>query len=258
MSRKRRSVSTHHHNNIVELTQALYLNGKAAQEGPKRKTWSRHDLKHVKPLTPAQEEMFEAFADGQHIFAHGSAGTGKSFVALYLALTEYFRVESEVEKIIIVRSAVPTREIGFTPGTEAEKLAVYEQPYKDIFADLIGRYSTYDDMKEARIVQFTSTSFIRGVTWDNAIIVFDEIQNANWEEINTVLTRVGSNSRIILCGDVKQNDLIYRKADKSGITTLLDVTKKMPSFSTVTFSRHDIVRSEFVKQFVIACEEVGV
>lgn len=257
MSRKRKAVSSHR-GNVVELTQALYLNGRAIQEGPKRKTWSRHDLAHIKPLTIAQEDFFRAFMEGQNIVAHGSAGTGKSFVGIYLALNEYFRMESEIDKIIIVRSAVPTREIGFTPGTEAEKLSVYEQPYRDIFAELIGKYSTYDDMKEAHIVNFTSTSFIRGITWDNAIIIFDEAQNANWEEVNTVLTRVGENSRCIICCDSKQNDLIYKKNDKSGIDTLLEVTKKMPSFSVVNFTKHDIVRSEFVKQFIIACEEVGV
>ncbi len=259
MSRKRqhKAVSPHR-GEVVKLTQALYLNGRAVQEGPKRKSWSRHDLRHIKPLTLAQEDLFRAFMEGQNIVAHGSAGTGKSFVGLYLALNEYFRMESQIEHIIIVRSAVPTREIGFTPGTEAEKLSVYEQPYRDIFADLIGKYSTYDDMKEAGIVQFTSTSFIRGITWDNAVIIFDEAQNANWEEVNTVLTRVGENSRVIICCDAKQNDLIYKKNDKSGIQTLLDVTQKMPTFSVVNFTKHDIVRSEFVKQFIIACEEVGV
>ncbi len=259
MSRKRSRATSHHHNNtVVELSQALYLNGRAMQDGPKRKTWSRHDLKYIKPLTPAQEAMFQAFFDGDNIFAHGSAGTGKSYVAIFLALTEILSVESEIDRIIIVRSAVPTREVGFLPGTLEEKNMVYEQPYRDIFHELIGKKSTYDDMKDAGKVEFVSTSFIRGVTWDNAIIIFDEAQNANWEEVNTVMTRVGDKSRIILCGDVKQNDLLYKKMDKSGIQTLLEVTARLPSFSNITFTREDIVRSEFVKQFIIACEELGV
>jgi len=261
MSRKRnsRATTSHRHNgNVVELTQALYLNGRAMQEGPKRKTWSRHDLKFVKPLTPAQEEMFRDFIEGNNVFAHGSAGTGKSFVALFLAMQEMLRVESQIDRVIIVRSAVPARDVGFLPGTLEEKNAVYEQPYRDIFADLFGKKSTYDDMKDAGYIEFVTTSFIRGMTWDNAIVVFDEVQNANWEEANTVMTRIGDSSRIIICGDVKQNDLLYKKMDKTGISTLLEVTKRMPDFTNVTFTRHDIVRSDFVKQFIIACEDLGV
>lgn len=264
MSRKRSTptnrASSHRHNgNVVEFNQAVYLNNnRAIQEGPRRKTWSRHDLKHIRPLTPAQESMFEDFLSGQHIVAHGSAGTGKSFVSAYLALNEYLRPENEYDKIIIVRSAVPTRDVGFLPGTLEEKNAMYELPYKDIFGDLMGREKTYEDMKEAGIVQFVCTSFIRGLTWDNALIIFDEVQNANWEEVNTVMTRVGKGSRVLMCCDSKQNDLIYKKTDKSGIATLLEVTKKMPAFSVVQFTRDDIVRSDFVKQFITACEDVGV
>jgi phosphate starvation-inducible PhoH-like protein len=242
---------------VVELTQALYLNGKAIQEGPKRKSWSRHDIKHIKPLTPAQEEMFQDFMNGNNVFAHGSAGTGKSFVGLYLALNEMLQFETEIDRVIIVRSAVPARDVGFLPGTLEEKNAVYEQPYKDILADLFGKSSTYEDMKTAGKLEFVTTSFIRGMTWDNAVIVFDEVQNANWEEINTVMTRIGEGSRIILCGDVKQNDLLYKKMDKTGVTDLLKVCEKLPAFTNVTFTRHDIVRSDFVKQFIIACEDLG-
>lgn len=257
MSRKRRPAAQHHHNNVVELTQALYLNGKAIQEGPKRKSWSRHDIKHIKPLTPAQEEMFHDFLNGNNVFAHGSAGTGKSFVGLYLALNEMLQFESEVDRVIIVRSTVPARDVGFLPGTLEEKNAVYEQPYKDILTDLFGKGSTYEDMKTADKIEFVTTSFIRGMTWDNAVIVFDEVQNANWEEINTVMTRIGEGSRVILCGDVKQNDLLYKKMDKTGVTDLLKVCAKLPNFTNVTFTRNDIVRSDFVKQFIIACEDLG-
>jgi len=259
MSRKRRADESYHRNgSVVELTQALYLNGKAMQEGPRRKNWSKHDLKYVKPLTTNQDIMFNAFRAGDNVFAHGTAGTGKSYAALYLALQLLLDVDNEYERIIIVRSTVPARDVGFLPGTVEEKLAVYEQPYRDIFADLIGKASSYDDMKEARKVEFVSTSFIRGITWDNAIIVFDEVQNANWEEINTVMTRIGNNTRLVICGDVKQNDLLYKKSDQSGIETLLKVTKRLPAFANVTFTRDDIVRSDFVKQFIIACEDLGV
>lgn len=242
-------------NNVVELTQALILNGQAIQEGPKRKTWSKHDLKYVTPLTPSQHDMFDSFENGQNILAHGSAGTGKSFVALYLALRELVSFESPYDRIVIVRSAVPARDVGFLPGTLEEKNAVYEQPYRDILHDLFGRKSTYDDMKAAGKIDFVTTSFIRGMTWDNVLVIFDEAQNANWEEINTVMTRMGTNSRIIVCGDIKQNDLLYKKADKTGIDSLITVSAHMDSFDHIEFTRDDIVRSDFVKQFIVACEQ---
>jgi phosphate starvation-inducible protein PhoH len=253
MAKKRRSAKQFE---IENLQMALSLNGQAMEEGRKRKHWSIQDLNSIKPLTPTQEDMFYAWANDMNICAHGTAGSGKTFIALYLALSEV--LQQRQQQIIIVRSAVPSREIGFTPGDENEKMAVYEAPYHNIFYEHIGRPSTYQDMKDAGIVKFVSTSFIRGVTWDNAVIIFDEIQNANWEEINTVLTRVGHNSRIILCGDTKQDDLHYRKNDKSGISLLMDVVCQMSSFECMKFTHHDIVRSNFVKQWIIACENANI
>lgn len=236
---------------------ALRLNGSAKEENRKRKSWTIHDLKSVRPITPSQEDLFCEWLNdsSNNILAHGSAGTGKSFLALYLALGEV--LQQEQQKIIIVRSAVPAREIGFTPGTEAEKMSVYESPYHNILHELVGRSSTYQDMKDAGLVEFVSTSFIRGVTWDNSIIIFDEIQNATWEEINTVITRVGYNSRIILCGDIKQNDLHFKRNDISGFDKLIKVASKMNSFKQIHFTQEDIVRCEFVKEWIIACENVA-
>ena len=259
MSRKRRPAATHHHNNVVELTQALYLNGRAMQEGPKRKNWSIHDLKHIRPLTPAQNEMFQDFLGGNNVFAHGSAGTGKSFVALYLAMNDILRndTDSECDRVIIVRSAVPTRSQGFLPGDLNEKLAVYELPYKDIVADLFGKRSTYDDMKEMGKIEFLTTSYIRGLTWDNAVIVVDEVQDCNIHELNSIMTRVGEGSRIILCGDTNQNDLLHSRTDVSGLPTFMNVVKRMSSMTTVTFTHHDCVRSAFVKEWLGAYEAVS-
>jgi phosphate starvation-inducible protein PhoH len=258
MSRKRRSVTHNTHNNVVELTQALYLNGKAVQEGPRRKHWSRHDLKHIRPLTPTQEEMFQDFFNGNNIVAHGSAGTGKSYIALFLALNEYLKVDSTIERIIIVRSAVPTREIGFLPGTLTEKVALYELPYKDIFADLMGRYSTYEDMKEAGIVQFCTTSFIRGLTWDNTIVVVDEAQNMTWGEFDSIITRLGENSRFIICGDHShQCDLKKGEREMSCFGNLLKLAGKLPNVSALLFTPNDIVRSTFVKQWIVEREAMG-
>lgn len=258
MARKQRRNSVHtQHNNVYALTEAISLNGRAAQEGPKRKTWSRHDLKNVRPLTPAQTDMFHDFFAGNNIVAYGSAGTGKSYVALYLAISEYLKQDSCIEQILVVRSAVPTREIGFLPGTLEEKAAIYELPYKDIFADLMGRGSTYDDMKEAGIVKFCTTSFIRGLTWDNTIVVVDEAQSMTFHELNSLMTRLGDGSRIILCGDHAQTDLVGGRGGVSGFEDFVKVANAMDMFSTVKFHTFDIVRSEFVKSWLIKCEQMG-
>lgn len=252
MSRKRKQSARAQ---IINLSEALVDNGRAMTEGPKRKTWTKHDLRHTKPLTIAQEDMFHAFFDGQHICAHGSAGTGKSFVAVYLALNELFR-SPDIDKIIIVRSAVPTRDMGFMPGTLEEKEAFYELPYADMFADMLGRNSTYQDMKSAGIVKFCTTSYVRGLTWDNAVIIVDEIQNMTMSEIDSVITRTGRDSKLILCGDDKyQQDL---KNGQSCVKDLLRVLSAMKSFSTICFRPEDIVRSELAKSWIKTREELQV
>jgi phosphate starvation-inducible protein PhoH len=257
MSRRerKRKASNFRRDNVYDLTQALHENGKAAAEGPQRKTWSQHDLRTIRPMTPRQEEMFYDFFAGNNICAVGSAGTGKTYIALYLALVEVLDPKSPIDKIIIVRSAVPAREIGFLPGTEEEKTAVYEAPYKPMFHDFIGRASTYDDMKKAGLVEFMTTSYIRGMTWDNAIVVVDEIQNFEWSEFDTVATRLGENSRIILAGDGKhQQDL---KSGKSGFSNMIRVVEYMDNFTIVDFLPEDIVRSGFVKEWITARDALG-
>lgn len=254
MSRKRRNGRSNAQ--IVHLTEALVENGKAMIDGPRRKTWTRHDLKHTSPLTPAQTEMFHDFFDGKHICAHGSAGTGKSFVAVYLALNELLRSQ-DIDKIIIVRSAVPTRDMGFMPGTIEEKEAFYELPYAEMFAALMGRHNTYDEMKAAGVVKFCTTSYVRGVTWDNAVVIVDEVQNLTWHEINSVVTRLGLSSRLIAIGDLPQTDL-RKKHETTGISQFLTVAGSMPDFSVIHFTHHDIVRSDFVKSWIIAAEEAGI
>lgn len=256
MSRKRvQKAHARSSANVYELERALVENGKAYKDGPnKRKTWSRHDLETISPLTFPQEEMFRAFMEGQHLVAYGSAGTGKTFVAIYLALNELLNKQSEIEKILIIRSVVSTREIGHLPGTIEEKTAVYELPYKDMFATLIGRPSTYENMKEAGLVEFGTTSFIRGVTWDNTIIIVDEGQNMNFHEINSLMTRLGKNSRVIFAGDIVQTDL-RRKYDVSGMGKMISVTERMNGFTNIHFTRDDIVRSAFVKSWITAVED---
>lgn len=229
----------------------------AAVEGPQRKKkWTKHDLKDIKPLTDNQKNMFVQYFQGDHIGALGSAGTGKSFLACFLAISDVVDYTKDQKQVIIVRSAVQARDVGFMPGTLEEKNSYYEMPYRDIFAELFGRGATYDDMKEAGLVQFMTTSFIRGVTWDDAIIVIDEAQNMTAAELHTVMTRVGKNSRVIVCGDVKQNDLVKHSKDQSGIVKFTQIIKLMRDFSTIEFTRDDIVRSEFVKQWIICSEMV--
>ena len=225
----------------------------AMNEGPRKKHWSIHDLKAIHPLTPLQEDMFHAWFNDLNVCAHGSAGTGKTFLALFLAMSDL--LDQNQQKVIIVRSAVPTREVGHLPGTIEEKLAAYERPYHDILWELFGKASTYEDMKEAGLIEFMSTSFIRGLTWDNAIVIVDEGENMTWHEINSIMTRLGDNSRVIFTGDLVQTDLDKRKNDVTGMGTFLKVIKNMSCFTDIKFTKHDIVRSGFVKSWIIATEE---
>ena len=256
MSKKRRN--THVRKQIRTLELQLIENGRAMDEGPQRKKkWTKHDIKSIHPLTPAQEEMFHSFFQGQHICAHGSAGTGKTFLALWLALNEIVEQDSDNDQIVIVRSPVQLREIGHMPGDLDEKLSFYETPYKDILAELCGRHSTYDDMKDAGLVRFMPTTFIRGLTWDNSIVIIDEGQNMTFHEINSIMTRLGQNSRIIFTGDHPQSDLCSKRNEESGMARMMKICDEMKRFDCIEFTKHDIVRSDFVKEWIIATEEVA-
>lgn len=243
---------------LEHLEMSLVLNGKAIDEkGSKKKHWSIHDLKSIRPLNYAQEELFHAWFNGFNILAHGSAGTGKTYIGLYLALSEILREQSSLKRLIICRSAVPTRDLGFLPGTFDEKISVYEAPYRDILCDIVGKSSSYDDMKEARIIEFMPTSFLRGLTWDDSVVIVDEIQSMTFHEINSIITRLGKNSKIMLLGDLAQNDLIYRKGESSGMGQLLKVMEQMTDdFAIIPFNHNDIVRSGLCKSWIIACESL--
>lgn len=254
---KREKHKNHQRQTIEFLEKTVSENNKAMIEGPRRKHWTIHDLRSIRPLTPAQEDMFRSFFDGKQICAYGSAGTGKSYIAVWLALNELLRENAKQNRLIIVRSAVPTREQGFLPGTQEEKEMPYERPYRDIFADIVGKTTTYDDMKAAGLVEFTTTSNIRGITWNNAIVITDEVQNMNFQEINSVMTRIGKGTRVITLGDIAQNDLNKRKNDETGMNRFLAVAQMMGEFEMVLFQKHDIVRSNFCKSWIIACEEVA-
>lgn len=209
-------------------------------------------LKTFQPLTDNQKKFFDAYNQGDYFIAlHGVAGTGKTFIALYKALEEVLDKSNPFNKIIIVRSAVQTREMGHLPGSVNDKLEIYEQPYHQICHTLFERKDAYDRLVEQGYIEFMSTSFIRGMSFDDAIIIVDEMQNMNFEEIDTVMTRVGHRSKIIWCGDYRQTDL--RKAnDKSGILKFFDIAYHMSAFTRVEFTTEDIVRSSLVKDYILA------
>lgn len=210
-------------------------------------------LKTFTPLTDNQKKFFDCYKRGDYFIAlHGVAGSGKTFIAMYKALEEVLEKSNPFEKIIIVRSAVPSREIGHLPGDLNEKTEIYRQPYQQICHTLFGRADAYDRLEEQGHIQFISTSFIRGMSFDDAIILVDEMQNMSFEELDTVMTRVGYRSKIIFCGDYRQTDLNKKKNDVSGILKFFDIANLMAAFTKIEFTPDDIVRSSLVKDYIIA------
>lgn len=200
------------------------------------------DLKEIEPLTKSQVDAFES---NKHLMLHGCAGTGKTYISLYLALDDLQK--EDYDKIVIVRSAVPTREMGFLPGTEDEKAKVYESPYVNILQDLFSRGDDpYGQLKKKGVINFITTSYIRGVTFHDSIIIVDECQNMSFHELDSIITRVGRNCRIIFCGDFFQADL-----RNTGIRDFMSIIKKMDEFTFIEFGISDIVRSDFVRNYLI-------
>ncbi len=237
----------------------LYLveNDATLDQTRRRKTWSQRDCKDVTPLTDRQREAFQCWFQrtDSHLALLGSAGVGKSYLGCFLGINEVLNPKTEQKRLIIVRSAVETRAQGFLPGTLEEKEQVYKLPYVDIFQDLFGRAATFEDMCESGIVKFMTTSHVRGLTFDNAIILIDESQNLTKHEINSIVTRVGRGSRIIFLGDGYQNDLHSKKGTEvSGFDYAVAMMSKIESFDLIKFTHDDICRSEFVKQWIIQSE----
>jgi phosphate starvation-inducible PhoH-like protein len=245
MSNKRKNAS----NTIIELE----------HEHPKLNTPHKvkpSELRTFEPLTENQKTFFDAYTRGDYfIMLTGSAGTGKSFIACYKAIQEVYDKTSSFKRVVIVRSAVQSRDVGFTPGSLEEKMSLYEQPYMQIYHTLFNRRDAYENLKEAGKIEFISTSFIRGMSFDDSIIIVDECQNMNWEELSTIMTRVGYRSKIIFCGDYRQTDLYRKQGDKSGLWKFHQIAKTMPSFTSVEFTTSDIVRSSLVKDFLIAVDK---
>lgn len=215
----------------------------------KPKNFSKHDMVKLSPKTATQKEVWDEFYRRSLITLTGAAGSGKTMCAIYLAFKEVFN--DWYKKVVIVRSAVPTRDIGFLPGDQSEKMEVYERPYMDI-CDFIFNYQSnnYRNLKEAGYLDFMPTSFLRGLTIDDAVIVVDEFSNMTFHELDSILTRVGEDSKIVFCGDIDQTDLFRSKSDKPGFHEFMNVLDNMPSHWNAHFTADDILRSGIVKEYL--------
>ena len=210
-------------------------------------------MEEVQPVTDNQRKAVEAYDSGDSLVLAGSAGTGKTFIALSLALEDVLDKEVPYDKCVIVRSIVPTRDIGYLPGDEEEKKDAYTGPYRSICAELFQSADAWTKLKQAGTVQFMSTSFIRGMTISNAIVVLDEMQNLTFHELDSIITRVGNNCKFIMCGDYYQSDFT-KETDKTGILKFLSIIEQLKNFTVVEFGWEDIVRSDFVRDYIMTKE----
>ena len=219
-------------------------------------------LVNIEPISENQKRLFNSYKEGKHLVAYGCAGTGKTFITLYNALRDVLDESSPYEKIYIVRSLVATREIGFLPGDYEDKSDIYQVPYKHMVKYMFQMSSDadfemlYGNLKAQDTIKFWSTSFLRGTTLDNAIVIVDEYQNLNFHELDSIITRIGENSKICFCGDARQTDLV-KTNDRNGIVDFMNILRKMPSFDIIEFEIDDIVRSGLVKEYIIAKMEAG-
>ena len=230
--------------------------GMTAKQMKRRKPINTDFLLDINPVTENQKKLFEAYNSDKHLFVYGCAGTGKTFCALYLALKDVLNEITPYQKIVVVRSLVATREIGFLPGDHDDKSALYQIPYKNMvkymfeMPDDASFEMLYGNLKSQETVTFWSTSFIRGTTLDNSIIIVDEAQNLNFHELDSIITRVGDNSRIIFCGDATQSDLT-KTNERNGIMDFMKIIQRMPEFESIEFGVDDIVRSGLVKSYIV-------
>jgi phosphate starvation-inducible protein PhoH len=224
----------------------------------KRKKPINKDLmRSIEPLTDNQKELFRCYENNQNVVAYGCAGTGKTFITLYNALKDVLDEKTPYEKIYLVRSLVATREIGFLPGDHEDKSSLYQIPYKNMVKFMFEMPTDadfemlYGNLKTQGTISFWSTSFIRGTTLDNAVIIVDEFQNLNYHELDSIITRVGENSKIMICGDATQTDLV-KSAERTGIADFMKILRIMPSIDIIEFGVDDIVRSGLVKEYLLA------
>ena len=229
----------------------------------KQKEITYSQLNQIKPVTDSQKVVFDSWNQGQNQFLFGCAGTGKTFVSLYLALSEVLKNDTPYDKVVMVRSLIPTREIGFLPGDEEDKAALYQVPYSNMMQFMFEQpneqafESLYNRIKAQGSFYFLSTSFLRGLTFDNTIIIVDECQNLNFHELDTIITRVGQDSKIFFCGDFSQSDLT-KMHERNGLMDFLQILQEMEEFNCVEFNIGDIVRSGFVRNYLIQKTKLGI
>jgi predicted ribonuclease YlaK len=220
------------------------------------------NLISIKPITDNQKLVFETWKKKQNQFLFGCAGTGKTFISLYLALQDVMNLQTKYDKVVLVRSLIPTREIGFLPGDEEDKAALYQVPYANMVQFMFQQPNEqafnmlYEKLKQQGSLYFLSTSFLRGLTFDNSIIIVDECQNLNFHELDTIITRVGQDSKIVFCGDFGQTDL-SKTSEKNGLHDFLRILEEMEEFNCVEFNIGDIVRSGFVRSYLIQKTKLG-
>ena len=229
----------------------------------KNKEINHSSLVAIKPIGELQKKVFETWMKGKNQFLFGAAGTGKTFISLYLALNDIFDLKKPYDKVILVRSLIPSREIGFLPGDEEDKAALYQVPYQNMVRFMFEAAneqqfnSLYDRLKGQGSLFFLSTSFLRGLTFDNSIIIVDECQNLNFHELDTIITRVGQDSKIVFCGDFDQTDLV-KQNERNGLHDFLRILNEMDEFNCTEFTLGDIVRSGFVRNYLINKIKLGV
>ena len=228
----------------------------------RRKPIGTEHLLNIKPITPTQEKVFESWTKDKNLFLYGCAGTGKSFLSIYLALKDVLSEKTPYDKLYIVRSLVPTREIGFLPGDHEDKSNLYQIPYKNMvkymfeMPDDASFEMLYANLKAQETISFWSTSFIRGTTIDNAIVFIDESQNLNFHELDSIITRLGVNTKVIFAGDAAQTDLT-KTYEKNGVLDFMKIIDAMDEFSSIEFGVQDIVRSGLVKSYLISKMNLG-
>ena len=229
----------------------------------KNKEINLQSLLSVKPITDNQKLVFDTWKKGKNQFLFGAAGTGKTFVSLYCALRDVMDLKKPYDRVVLVRSLIPTREIGFLPGDEEDKSALYQVPYQNMVrfmfeaANEAQFNSLYERLKGQGSLYFLSTSFLRGLTFDNSIIIVDECQNLNFHELDTIITRVGQDSRIVFCGDFDQTDLL-KQNERNGLHDFLRILEEMEEFHCCEFTIGDIVRSGFVRSYLINKIKLGI
>ena len=228
----------------------------------KNKEINHTNLVTIKSITDNQKLVFDSWKKGKNQFLFGAAGTGKTFISLFLALKDVLDLKKPYDKVVLVRSLIPTREIGFLPGDEEDKAALYQVPYQNMVQFMFEMQNEqqfnnlYDKLKGQGTLYFLSTSFLRGLTFDNTIIIVDECQNLNFHELDTIITRVGQDSKIVFCGDFSQTDLI-KQNERNGLHDFLRILEEMEEFNCTEFTLGDIVRSGFVRSYLINKIKMG-